>query len=151
MLDFAPAVNIPGVVLDTNATLDWLVFKNPLMLPLSQSIQAAQVRWLTCSRMRDELKHMLHHSSLSRWAPDPTAALQIFDTLATLVSEPTRLASQFLHCSDRDDQVFIDLALARRASWLVTHDRALLKLARRARAQGLAILPPARWALLQMK
>jgi predicted nucleic acid-binding protein len=51
-----------------------------------------------------------------------------------------------MRCTDPDDQVFIDLALACKARWLLSKDRALLKLARRARALGLSIQPPASWA-----
>ena len=50
-----------------------------------------------------------------------------------------------LHCSDPDDQCFIDLALAQHARWLITHDRALLRLARRARAFGVEVLTPMLW------
>ena len=46
-------------------------------------------------------------------------------------------------CSDRDAQKFLGLAYAARADWLVTKDKALLKLARRARRDGLKILAPA--------
>jgi uncharacterized protein len=135
-------------VLDTNATLDWLVFNDPAMRPLSQSIDVAQVRWLASPCMRDELEHMLRHPRLSRWSPDPASALQTFDTLATVVCAPAPGLVPLLRCSDSDDQVFIDLAIAQGASWLVTHDRALLKLARRARKHGVLILQPARWRLL---
>jgi uncharacterized protein len=141
----AQTASAPSAVLDTNACLDWLVFKNPAMGALSLALEQAELRWLACARMRDELKHMLGHPSLARWSPDLPAALQTFDRLATLVNEPSLGASQILRCSDNDDQVFIDLAIAQRAQWLVTHDRALLKLARKAGARGVLILPPAQW------
>ncbi len=132
-------------MLDTNACLDWLVFKNPAVCALSLAIERGEVRWLACACMRDELEHMLGHPSLARWSPDLPMALKTFDRLATPVSEAALGAGQILRCSDSDDQVFIDLAIAHRAQWLVTHDRALLKLARKARAQGVLILPPAQW------
>jgi predicted nucleic acid-binding protein len=48
-----------------------------------------------------------------------------------------------LLCRDPDDQKFLELALATDARFLVTRDRALLDLARRAQEQhGLAILRP---------
>jgi predicted nucleic acid-binding protein len=50
-----------------------------------------------------------------------------------------------LRCSDPDDQVFIDLAAEAGARWLLTHDRALLRLARRARALGVQIAQPQSW------
>ncbi|MFT7776961.1 putative toxin-antitoxin system toxin component, PIN family [Roseateles sp.] len=52
-----------------------------------------------------------------------------------------------LVCRDPDDQKFIDLALAARARWLISRDKAVLALAKRARLRGLAILTPERWSL----
>ena len=50
-----------------------------------------------------------------------------------------------LLCADADDQVFLDLALAERAGWLITRDKALLALRARARRHGLAIGAPEQW------
>ncbi|MBX3622048.1 MAG: PIN domain-containing protein [Rhizobacter sp.] len=49
-----------------------------------------------------------------------------------------------LRCTDPDDQKFIDLAVAN-ARWLVSRDRAVLKLARRAALFGLQVVSPDRW------
>ncbi|OXH83132.1 nucleotide-binding protein, partial [Burkholderia multivorans] len=47
-------------------------------------------------------------------------------------------------CKDRDDQKFLELARAAQAEWLVSKDRALLKLAKRtARDFGFRIAQPA--------
>lgn len=132
-------------VLDTNVLLDWLVFRDPGVATLAAALQGRQLRWLACGRMRQELERLLVHRRLTRWAPEPGAALAAFDTLAELQPEPPP-AAPGLHCSDADDQVFVDLAFAHGARWLLTHDRALLKLARRAARHGLVIAPPLRWA-----
>ncbi|WP_369293093.1 PIN domain-containing protein [Klebsiella variicola] len=50
-------------------------------------------------------------------------------------------------CRDQDDQKFIDLALDARARWLVSRDKAVLALAKRARARQLLIVTPERWTL----
>ena len=132
-----------AVVLDTNVMLDWLVFRDARVAPLVAAIQGGRVRWLACAAMRVELAHMLGHKTLASWAPDPDRALAVFDALsmATDPPPPTRLK-----CSDADDQVFVDLAVATGARWLVTHDRALLNLARRARAFGLEVMAPTAWS-----
>ncbi|KWZ43575.1 MULTISPECIES: PIN domain-containing protein [Burkholderia] len=50
-------------------------------------------------------------------------------------------------CKDRDDQKFLELAYAARADWLISKDRALLKLARRTeRDFGFRIAQPAPFA-----
>ena len=140
------AADIPRIVLDTNTVLDWLVFADPGIRPVVDALQAGRMRCVACPAMRRELGYMLGHASLARWSPDRPAALAQFDRLADLKPAPAPNSHIGLRCSDADDQVFADLALTEGASWLLTHDRALLKLARRAAAIGLHILRPADWA-----
>jgi predicted nucleic acid-binding protein len=132
-------IDRPALVLDTNVVLDWLVFRDPAVATLAQAVATGAMRWLATPAMRAELARMLAHASLARWRPDSGQALAVFDRCARhcATAPPSRL-----RCSDADDQIFIDLALAERAGWLLTHDRALLRLARRARALGLRIAPP---------
>jgi uncharacterized protein len=67
--------------------------------------------------------------------------------LAQLVEEPTPAPAENARplpkCKDRDDQKFLELAHAAQADWLVSKDRAVLKLARRiARDFGFQIAEP---------
>jgi putative PIN family toxin of toxin-antitoxin system len=133
----------PAVVLDTNAVLDWLVFRDARMGPLAQAIEAGRLRWLGSLRMRDELAHVLGRAMFEPWPHDPEQVLTFFSSLVQTCAEPPACA---LICRDEDDQVFIDLALAQRASWLFTRDKALLRLARQARLRGTIICPPEAWA-----
>jgi uncharacterized protein len=132
----------PTVVLDTNAVLDWLVFADVHALRLGAAIANGDVCWLATSRMRDELTRVLAYPNLARWAPDAQGVLATFDRCAQVRSEPPFCGWP---CADKDDQVFIDLAVAGKARWLVTHDRALLALARRVRGGGLVIIKPTAW------
>jgi predicted nucleic acid-binding protein len=134
------------VVLDTNAVLDWLVFRDPIVEPLIAKLEAGGVRWLACPAMREELVRTLGYRKLERWSPNPVSALAAYDRLVTPIEPPPRSVAS-MRCADPDDQVFIDLALAHRARWLVSKDRAVLKLARRARAWGLSIIPPKEWSM----
>jgi uncharacterized protein len=133
-------------VLDTNVVLDWLVFRDPRVSALSAAVSAGRLRWLSCSAMRAELVHMLASARLARWSPDAAAVLAAHDRLALACATPSGLSLARPRCSDADDQVFVDLALAEGARWLLTHDRALLRLARRAARHGLGIVTPRRWA-----
>lgn len=144
MLSSTPPAT-PAVVLDTNTVLDWLVFGNPSVQGLADAIIQGRVAWIACPAMREELRHMLNHSSLARWQPDAEAAMATFDRHARLLAPPQPGAAQRLACTDPDDQIFIDLAVAHGAHHLVTHDRALLKLARRALRLGVHVLRPADW------
>jgi putative PIN family toxin of toxin-antitoxin system len=132
------------VVLDTNVVLDWLVFGNATVLPVVAGIAEGRLEWVASPSMRSELARTLDYDNLARWTPDREQALACFDRHAQLLPEPATLPG--LRCSDADDQVFIDLAAAAGARWLLTHDRALLRLARRARQLGVAIIPPRLWA-----
>ncbi|MFT3819063.1 MAG: PIN domain-containing protein [Rubrivivax sp.] len=135
----------PAVVLDTNVVFDWLVFGNPAVAPVIEGIRTGRLRWLACAAMRDEAAWTLAHGSLATRVASLEQALTSFDTLVTWVDAPPTPAAPRLRCSDASDQMFVDLALQHRARWLLTRDRALLKLARRARAHGLAINAPERW------
>jgi uncharacterized protein len=138
----------PSAVLDTNVVLDWLVFHDPAARPLAVAVESGALRWLACARMRDELADVLARPHLQRWQPDAAAVLAAFDRHASPHAAPP---PSHLPCSDAADQVFIDLALAAGCRWLLTKDRALLALARRARPRGLQVLTPAAWRAHQDK
>lgn len=137
----------PAAVLDTNAVLDATVFTNPSMQPWVEAIAAGRLRWLATAAMRLELQRVLDGRLLGpRLAAQPeqrAAALAWFDLWAQLQAEPPPASlSASLRCSDPDDQGFIELALHGRAQYLISQDRALLKLARKARALGVQVLRP---------
>jgi putative PIN family toxin of toxin-antitoxin system len=135
-----------GVILDTNVVLDWLVFHDDRVAPLASAITAGDLIWHATQRMRDELVHVLRRPAIRSRQPDVDRVLCAFDTHVRPWGEPTRAAAPIPRCRDLDDQMFIDLALVAGARWLVSHDRALLALARRARPLGLLIVTPAAWA-----
>jgi predicted nucleic acid-binding protein len=141
-----PPVNaaIPGVVIDTNVALDLLVFNEPRVQPLRAALADAHLCWLACARMGDELAEVLRRGLAAQRGVDATAVSAHWHACVTLKAAPT--VGWRLRCTDDDDQVFIDLALEQRARWLLSRDRAVLKLARRAKALGLAIVTPETWA-----
>lgn len=132
----------PIVILDTNALLDWRVFKDPAAHPIARAIEAGEMRWLATPAMQTEWNHVWPRSAFQAWQPDPALTTTVFD-LATMVDEPPRGP---LKCKDPDDQVFIDLAWHAGARWLFSKDAALLKLARRARRdRGIDIVSLQGW------
>lgn len=132
----------PAVVLDTNVLLDWMVFRDPRVRALSHALEQGGMAWWATAAMRAEFSHMLGHRSLERWKPECERALACFDSLAKMKDSSPPAPWR---CSDPDDQCFVDLALDVDAGWLLTRDRALLKLARRAAGRGLIVVPPERW------
>ena len=138
-----PATALPRLVLDTNVLLDWLVFKEPAVRPVVAAIRSRALVWVACASMRRELERTLGYDNLAAWLPDREHVLASFDRFALVESTPAPLP--LLRCSDPDDQVFLELAVATGARWLLTHDKALLRLARRARALGPEIMRPGLW------
>jgi predicted nucleic acid-binding protein len=129
------------VILDTNALLDWRVFKDPAAQPLVQGLASGRFRWLASPAMLTEWNHVWPRSVFQRWQPDPALTTTVYEH-AHMVDEPPRGP---LRCTDPDDQVFIDLALHVGAQWLFTKDAALLKLAKRARQRGVTVISLQRW------
>jgi predicted nucleic acid-binding protein len=136
----------PLIILDTNVVLDWLLFRNAECERLGAWLLAGRARWLSTAAMRDELTHVLARGRLDKWQPQATGLWSTWDTVSIQTGEPAPASlGARLRCTDTDDQKFIDLALASGARWLLSRDRAVLKLARRARAHGLEIQTPGAW------
>lgn len=138
----------PLAVLDTNVVLDWLVFEDPACAPLASALAAGRLLWIASPAMLAELAEVLRRPALDRWRAAADTAGARAQRLASPAPEAppaVRLDGGPLCCRDRADQKFIDLALASRAAWLLTRDRALLALARPAARYGTWIGPPARW------
>jgi putative PIN family toxin of toxin-antitoxin system len=135
----------PTIVLDTNVVLDWLVFRNPQCTPLIQAIESGQLRWLVTEPMRDELAHVLARGVVDNWEPDHEALWESWHRLSQVATPPVIGETIRLRCTDPDDQKFVDLAMAS-AQWLVSRDRAVLKLNRRAQRLGVWVVTPERWS-----
>lgn len=137
---------LPCVVIDTQSVLDWCFFDNPTCRDWLGQRQAGAWRWIATPEMRAELACVLARGIAGPWTRHPAEVLAFFDRWAELRPAPVAPLAAWPHCRDRDDQKFIDLALLAGATWLVSRDKAVLKLARRCQAlTGLAVLPPERW------
>ncbi|MGY0193635.1 PIN domain-containing protein [Leptothrix sp. BB-4] len=141
---------IEPVVLDTNVVLDWLVFRSEDTAELGAAIEAGRLAWLATAAMREEsievLDRLRTHAHLQRWDERRLPALAAVERWMQPVEAPPPLPWPMrLRSVDPDDQIYIDLALHRRIPWLLSRDRALLKLAKRARPHGVQVLTPAQW------
>jgi len=146
--NLAPLPPAPRLVLDTNVVLDWLVFGDPRCRAVIDAIEARQVQWITTDAMGDELASVLARPFRSGRTLDADAVWGAWQRWAVIVSAPKAASlARNLSCTDPDDQMFVDLAVAIGARWLLTRDRALLALARRALAFGVAVLRPDDWKL----
>jgi predicted nucleic acid-binding protein len=145
-MTIATAFSTPTLVLDSNVVLDWLVFHNPGVMPVRDAVLSGAVRWIVSADMRAELGAVLGYPALAAWSPDATAVWPLWERWAQPVAAlATSGAGSRLRCRDKDDQKFIDLALAHGARWLLSRDKAVLALARRAAPLGLQICTPEHW------
>src|SRR5437868_9565874 len=74
----------PGVVLDTNVVLDWLVFRNPCCARLEADFASGRFRWLASLAMKDELAHVLGRGVCDAWAPDLPALWSTWERHVTM-------------------------------------------------------------------
>ncbi|WP_326538011.1 putative toxin-antitoxin system toxin component, PIN family [Pseudorhodoferax sp.] len=130
-----------AVVLDTNVALDLLLFEDASTAALREALQQGRLRWLVLPSMRAEFARVLHYPHLLAWRQargrSADAALAAFDASSRMVD--TVPAAAPVRCSDPDDQVFIDLAVAHRAV-LLSKDRAVLAPRARLAALGVNVL-----------
>ena len=137
------------IVIDTQVVMDWLIFKDLRVAPLVRAIDSGALHWIGLPAMLDELRHVLGRGVAAAYAPDLAMIEHTFANQCRMI-EQAPLPAVRLVCRDQDDQMFIDLALASGARWLFSRDRAVLALAKRARAAGLGILTPESWGKLQL-
>ena len=117
------------IVIDTNIALDLLVFDDPGCASLAASLDAGDLRWIATAGMREELARVLGYPlvalRLARNGRDAQGVLAAFDRAVQAIDEVPARAPCL--CSDPDDQMFVDLAVAQRAR-LLSKDRALLEM-----------------------
>ena len=134
-------------LLDTHVVLDWVLFDDPRCHAWVEAIRRQRLRWIYSPDMLAEALRVVHYPAVAR-RHDPRAATisieQCFDHWGQCCVAPR--TQHILRCTDPDDQMFLDLALEQRATWLLSRDRALLRLARHASGHGLLIQPPERTA-----
>jgi putative PIN family toxin of toxin-antitoxin system len=141
---------VPRIVLDSNVWIDILVFDDPHTRPIRAALERGALCALIDARCHAELTYVLDYPQFAKRAVDKQAALDTVARLTQLIEPPTPDDAPgtppLPQCKDRDDQKFIELAHAGHAHWLVSKDRAVLKLARRiARDFGFRIAQPAQF------
>ncbi|MBM0107361.1 putative toxin-antitoxin system toxin component, PIN family [Steroidobacter sp. S1-65] len=137
------------LVLDTNVVLDWLVFRDASVADLLPPLDAGRVELITHAPAIDELRRVLTYTHLKL---PPHRQQQILEQYLSQTRsgalpegfdlDDLKLPAAFPRCRDCDDQHFLALAYHERADALVSKDRAVLKLRKRARRFNVTILDP---------
>jgi putative PIN family toxin of toxin-antitoxin system len=112
------------VVVDTNIWLDLLVFDDISARRLAGLLRpGSRLRALAAEPMRAELADVVTRPQFRLGDEARFALLARFDAMVTAVPVAPDCR---LPCRDPDDRQFLDLAVSRRAAWLLSRDRALL-------------------------
>jgi putative PIN family toxin of toxin-antitoxin system len=132
-------VSVVKLVLDTNIALDWLVFADASCRGLDRAVEKRSVEVVVNVLAIEEMRRVLAYPQFSL---DPSAQAKLlarYQSLASNASMPPEfsrdnllLPAGFPRCRDRDDDHFLALAYHVKADALVTRDKQILALARRA-------------------
>lgn len=122
------------MVLDTHVWLDWLVFDDPGVAAIRRARAEGRAALLIDAACEAELARVLAYD-LGRFSIDAAAQAERLAEcrrLAERIEAPLTEAerARLPRCRDRDDQIFLEAALAGKAQLLLTKDRALLHCAR---------------------
>lgn len=138
------------LVLDTNVWIDWLLFDDPAIAPLKAALRDGSARIVIDEACLQELKAVLAYPEFELDAKQKTGHLAEV-ARCTLRHENRQQAdaTALPRCSDPDDQKFLALALDSAADWLLTRDKAVLKLHRRLKTAGFCVGSPDQWSAVR--
>jgi predicted nucleic acid-binding protein len=129
-------------VVDTNVWLDLYFFGDPDARALAGALESPRWAAVRCAQTDAELAAVLQRP---RFGSNAGERARLADSLRRWQLEAACVSLRpqgDCRCRDPDDQKFLDLAFAARAAALLTKDKALLSVRRRAARLGLAILTP---------
>lgn len=140
---------LPRFVLDTNIVLDWLVFRDSSLADLDRAVSERRLELVAHQPALDELRRVLSYPQCKVAELERGNLLEQYRTRTLLATLPDgfglnnlMLPAGFPRCRDPDDEHFLALSYHGRAT-LITRDKEILRLIRRARRFGVTILPPA--------
>jgi len=127
------------LVLDTNIVLDLLVFEDAAAQPLQDALRNSTVAWLATDAMRTELTRVLTYPQVAaRLRARGRTADEVLVQFDRLSRTAPPAAAAPVRCSDRDDQIFVDLAVAHQAL-LISKDRQVVRLHKRLALLGVRV------------
>lgn len=118
------------LVLDTNAVLDWLHFHDSGFAPIARVIEAGSAMPVTSADCLEELRRVLAYPQFKLDAAAREAILEQYRARVQVIDVDSAVLPALPRCRDPDDQKFLELAWQSGADYLVSKDKALLKLAR---------------------
>jgi putative PIN family toxin of toxin-antitoxin system len=134
-------------ILDTNVWLDWFVFAHEVDAPiavLKQVLAKSSATVLMTQAMWDEWVDVLGRAQFNIERERQAEILAQTRAMVEWIPTPPTPFDR-IRCSDKDDQVFIDVALVLSVDWLISKDKHLLSLRQRAKKRGVHIVTPEQW------
>lgn len=131
-------------ILDTNIWLDWLVFQNDSLDELKKAHAKGHFVIIYTDEMLEEFIDVIGRAQFKLTLEQQGAAKLAVMQIAKKVETKAKPMNS-IHCQDKDDQIFIDMALAHQAQWLISKDKHLLALKNRAAKQLLKIGTADKW------
>jgi uncharacterized protein len=128
------------LILDCNIWLDWLLFNDKSALPFKAGYSSGHFQFIGTLQMRSELLDVLTRQSvgvkfIARSEFGSTEAMMAeYDRVVTEQITPDVTQRYLPQCKDKNDQMFVDLAVVSKAT-LVSKDRHLLAMAPKLRKQ----------------
>lgn len=131
------------IVLDTNVCLDLFVFNDRACIKLHEALRNGSVKAVTSEACRDEWLRVLDYSQIPLDASSRSQCIAEFDSIVHCINPIASSSITLPTCTDADDQKFLELARDSGVRFLITKDKALLKLNHKVRKAGMfAIIHP---------
>lgn len=125
------------IVLDTNVCLDLFVFQDSRSHALAQMLKRGTIKAITRNDCRDEWLRVLMYPVLSLDEPTRLKCMAEYDNVIGCHDFEKKNYAVLPLCQDQDDQKFLEVAYDANAKFLVTKDKALLKLSAKTRKASL--------------
>jgi len=117
------------VVLDTNTVMALWWFDDPRLHRLRNAVASSELDPLCRQDAMDELQAVLAYRQFGITPEGQQSLLQAYRRQCAQLSG-TEAVPPLPRCRDRDDQKFLEIAAAGKATVLITRDKALLRLNR---------------------
>jgi predicted nucleic acid-binding protein len=128
----------PVVVLDTNILLDVLVFDDQRAHPLRVALTHSLVDAVATQKTIDEFIDVIGRVQFALNAEQQFEIISQWKSWARIIDDAEVFLAPW-KCKDRDDQIFINLAYTLRPSTLLSKDKQVLKIAKRAIKENIVI------------
>jgi predicted nucleic acid-binding protein len=125
-------------ILDTNILLDILVFDEQKAHPLREALDSQYIDAVATQRTIDEFADVISRAQFGLNEQSQSEILKQWLSWCRVMADES-IENAPWKCKDRDDQIFINLSYTLRPSILLSKDKQVLKIAKRAIKENIVI------------